>query len=89
MTDQESTDQFLAFSREYSEALEALEAIEKKAEMITALGGGEDLRTFVDRFVEMARGAQRRARDAGLGEIASWFGELIDRAGGIRESLGV
>ena len=76
-------EEFLAFSREYSEALEALEAIEKKGEMIAGLGSGEDLRAFVEQFVAMARGAQERAAAAGLAEIASWFRELIGRAEGV------
>ncbi len=77
--------QFLAFSREYAEALEALEAIEKKGATIAGLGAGEDLRSFVEQFLLMARGAEERAGRAGLTEIASWFRELIERAGGARD----
>ena len=85
MGEQESgrIEEFLAFSREYAEALEALEAIEKKGVTIAALAGGEDLRTFVEQFVAMALGAEQRAMAAGLVEIASWFRELIDRAEGV------
>jgi hypothetical protein len=81
--------EFLAFSREYAEALEALEAIEKKGETIAGLGGGEDLRAFVEQFVAMAQAAEERASAAGLTEIASWFRELIGRAEGVNHRLGV
>jgi hypothetical protein len=89
MTDKESVDQFLAFSREYAEALEALEAIEKKGETIAGLGAGDDLRAFVEQFTLMARGAEGRAAAAGLTEIAGWFRELINRAEAIVTRLGV
>lgn len=89
MTDKQSIDEFLSFSREYSEALEALETIEKKGETIAGLGGGEDLRSLVERFVEMAEGAEARAAAAGLTEIAAWFRELVERAEGTKERLGV
>ncbi len=89
MTDRDSVEEFLAFSREYAEALEALEAIEKKGETIAGLGGWEDLRSFVEQFVAMARAAGERAAAAGLTEIALWFDELIERAEGAKDRLGV
>ena len=76
-------DDFLAFSREYAEALEALEAIERKSATIAGLGSEGDLKTFVEQFTAMAGSAQERAARAGLSEIASWFGELIERAEGV------
>jgi hypothetical protein len=89
MAEQSSIDQFLAFSREYSDALEALETIEKKGEAIAGLGGGEDLRAFVERFVAMAAEAEARAAAAGLPEIAAWFRELVARAETTKDRLGV
>ncbi len=89
MTETGSIEDFLSFSREYAEALESLEAIEKKGDTIAGLGGGEDLRGFVEQFVAMARGAEQRAAAAGFSEIAGWFHELILRAEGAKERLGV
>lgn len=89
MAEQGSVEEFLAFSREYSEALEALEAIETRGDTIAGLGAGEDLRGFVEQYVAMARGAEERAAAAGLPEIAGWFRELAGRAEAAKERLGV
>lgn len=75
---------FLSLSREYAEALEALEAIERQAESIVALGGGEQLRGYIDQFLTMARRAGDQARACELPEIAGWFDDLAARAGRMR-----
>ena len=68
------------FSAEYSQALQALQAIETQAGTLEVMGYSEDLRRFIEQFLEMAS----RARDLALAKnekhFAEWFGELIARA---------
>lgn len=86
MDDQTPMDDFLAMSREYAQALEALEAIETQAPTIIALGGAGELRNYLDQFLAMARATRERAVERDLPEIAGWFDELIARAGSVEVS---
>ncbi|MCA1733250.1 MAG: hypothetical protein LC732_06560 [Acidobacteria bacterium] len=80
-------DDFLSLSREYAGALEALAAIEMQAESIVALGGGEQLATYVDQFLAMSRRAGDHARSCELLEMAGWFDDLTARASRLRAAL--
>jgi hypothetical protein len=72
------------FTNEYAQALQALEAIEKQSSTLLLLGGSQDLRTFVDQFIEMATRAKNQAIEQNETNFADWFAELIRRAESIR-----
>ena len=52
--DEEARENFTYFANEYAQALQAYKAIEDQSTTLMLLGVGEDLRTFIDQFVEMA-----------------------------------
>lgn len=88
MQDQDALmNDFLALSREYADALEALGAIEAQVGTIVTLGGADELRRFVEQFIEMSRRARERSEESGEAELATWFQELIDRAGQVLAAL--
>lgn len=68
------------FSAEYAEALQALEAIEKQAPTLTLMGHHDELRQFVEQFIEMATRTQLLALEKDEANFAEWFGELVQRA---------
>ncbi|HXG58697.1 MAG TPA: hypothetical protein VNL91_06720 [Thermoanaerobaculia bacterium] len=83
--DAHQTFQFL--SNEYAQALQALQSIENQASTLLLLGGSDDLRTFVDQFIEMATRTRALAEDAGEPHFVEWFGELIERAEALRGEI--
>lgn len=76
---------FHALSDEYAQAVEALDAIEKQAELFVAAGRQDELRSFLDRFVQMARSAGGRARAQNLDHFTEWFDELIKRVENVQK----
>jgi CRISPR/Cas system CMR subunit Cmr4 (Cas7 group RAMP superfamily) len=72
------------FSNEYAQALQAIEAIEKQASTILVLGGQEDLRKFVEQFLEMATRVRAEALEKGETNFAEWFEELVKRGEAVR-----
>lgn len=76
----DSSENFEYFSREYSEALQAYEAIEKQASTLMVMGYSDDLRNFIEQFVEMAARAKKLAQEKGEAHFAEWFGELVEKA---------
>jgi hypothetical protein len=85
-TDEARSD-FDYLSNEYAQALEALVTIETKAETLVVLGSEDELRGFIDRFLEMARGTRQLAEDRNEPNFVEWFGELITRAEALRRRL--
>ncbi|MEO8217394.1 MAG: hypothetical protein ABI718_09970 [Acidobacteriota bacterium] len=83
--DQESAD-FLFFSREYSQAQEALEALRNQASTLVVMGNGEELNIFIDQFVSMARATAAEADARDLSHFEEWFSELIRKAEELRGS---
>lgn len=75
---------FEYFSSEYAEALQALEAIERQAETLKFMGHEDELRQFVDQFIEMASRTRQQAIEKSEANFAEWFGELLQRAGRLR-----
>ncbi len=74
------------FSNEYAQALQAIEAIEKQSSTILVLGGQEDLRKFVETFLEMAKGVHAQAVEKGEANFVEWFAELIKRGEAVRSA---
>jgi len=78
---------FAYFSGEYAQALQAFKAIEDQSTTLMLLGVADDLRTFVDQFIEMAERTRKLAEEKGEPHFAEWFGELIDKAEALRGTI--
>lgn len=91
MTDDEKAEQarqdFEFFSAEYAQALQAFKAIENQSTTLLLLGVSEDLRGFVDQFIEMATKTRRLAEEKNQTHFAEWFKELIDKAETLRGAI--
>ena len=90
MTDDRSDqarEDFEYFSAEYAQALQAFKAIENQSTTLLLLGVSEDLRGFVDQFIEMAQKTRKLAEDKGQAHFADWFSELIEKAETLRGAI--
>ena len=83
----EAREDFSYFSNEYAQALQAFKAIEDQSTTLVLLGVADDLRTFVDQFIEMASRTQRLAEEKGEQHFAEWFAELVDKAEALRGTI--
>ncbi len=84
---EEAREDFAYFSNEYAQALQAFKAIEDQSTTLMLLGVGDDLRTFVDQFIDMATATRRLAEAKGENHFAEWFAELIDKAEALRGTI--
>ena len=75
---------FAWFSNEYAQALQAFTAIENQASTLLLMGYSDDLRRFIDQFIEMASNAKRMAEEKQEPNFAEWFGELVRKAEALR-----
>ena len=91
MTDDERSEQaredFEFFSAEYAQALQAFKAIENQSTTLLLLGVSEDLRGFVDQFIEMAQKTKNLAEEKNQAHFAEWFAELIAKAETLRGAI--
>lgn len=90
MTDERSEEArktFEFFSNEYAQALHAFKAIEDQSTTLMLLGVGDDLRGFIDQFIEMATGIHRLAVEKNEAHFAEWFAELIEKAETLRGAI--
>ena len=71
---------FEHFSSEYAQALQAYGAIENQAATLLLMGHSDELRAFLDQFLEMARRTRDQAAEKGETNFAEWFGELVQKA---------
>ena len=78
---------FEYFSNEYAQALQALQAIEGQSSTLMLLGSAEDLRTFIEQFIEMATRVKALAEQKNEPNFAEWFGELLERAEKLRGAI--
>ncbi len=78
---------FEFFSNEYAQAVQALKAIENQSSTIVALGASDDLRVYIDQFIEMAARAKALAEDCGETHFQEWFSELIEKAEALRTDI--
>ena len=72
------------FSNEYAQALQAYQAIENQASTLMLMGYSDDLRQFIEQFLEMASRAKALAVEKGETNFAEWFGELVEKAEALR-----
>jgi hypothetical protein len=85
--DDEARENFTYFANEYAQALQAYKAIEDQSTTLMLLGVGEDLRTFLDQFLEMAGKTRALAIEKNEPNFAEWFGELIEKAEALRGTV--
>jgi hypothetical protein len=78
---------FEYFSNEYAQALQAFQAIENQASTLMLMGYSDDLRQFIEQFLEMATRAKDLAVEKDETHFAEWFGELVDKAETLRSAL--
>jgi hypothetical protein len=90
MTDErsdQSREDFEFFSAEYAQALQAFKAIENQSATLLLLGVSEDLKGFVDQFLEMAERTKKLAEERNQSHFAEWFAELIAKAETLRGAI--
>ncbi len=78
---------FEYFSNEYAQALQAYAAIENQASTLMLMGYTDDLRTFIEQFLEMAMRVRAEAIEKGEANFAEWFGELVEKAEALRSGV--
>jgi prephenate dehydrogenase len=78
---------FAYFSNEYAQALQALTAIENQSSTLLLLGNQDELRGFIDQFIEMATRVRREAEEKDEPNFAEWFAELLQRAEALRGEI--
>jgi hypothetical protein len=83
----EARQNFEYFSNEYAQALHALKAIEDQSTTLMLLGVADDLRGFVEQFLEMATSTRALAVEKNEPHFAEWFGELIEKAETLRGAI--
>ncbi len=84
---EEAREQFTYFSNEYAQALQAFQTIEDQSATLLLLGVADDLRQFVDQFLEMATRTRTLALEKGEMNFAEWFEELISKAEALRGEI--
>jgi hypothetical protein len=85
--DDESRHDFEFFSNEYAQALQAFKAIEDQSTTLMLLGVTDDLRGFVDQFIDMSSRTKRLAEEKQQPHFAEWFAELIEKAEALRGAI--
>jgi hypothetical protein len=78
---------FALFSAEYAQALDALEELKNQAETLMVMGSSEELRLFIDRFIDMASSNASLAREKDQEHFHEWFLELVQRAQELRVEM--
>ena len=87
MPSDRTDDNFAYFSNEYAQALQALKAIEEQSATLLLLGGTDDLRTFIDQFIEMATRVRASAQEKNEPNFVEWFTELLEKAEALRTEI--
>ncbi|MEA2463462.1 MAG: hypothetical protein QOJ98_1209 [Acidobacteriota bacterium] len=76
------------FSGEYAQALQAFQTIEAQAPTLMLMGHHDELRQFVDQFIEMSRRTQAQALEQNETNFVEWFEELVMKAEKLRAGAG-
>lgn len=83
----ESQEDFVYLSNEYSQALQALETLRLKGTSLVVLGNQEELSNFFNQFVLMAQRSVDEAEKRNAPRFVEWFRELIENAERLRTEL--
>ena len=78
---------FAFFSSEYAQALQAFKAIEEQSATLQVLGVTDELRGFIEQFIEMATRVKGLADEKNEPHFAEWFSELIEKAEQLRGAI--
>ena len=78
---------FEYFSNEYAQALQAYKTIEHQASTLMVMGYTDDLRQFIEQFIEMATRTKIEAMTRNETHFAEWFGELLSKAEKLRDGV--
>lgn len=78
---------FAFFSGEYAQALQAFKAIEEQSATLQVLGAPDELRGFIEQFIEMATRVKALAVEKNEPNFAEWFEELIEKAEQLRGAI--
>jgi hypothetical protein len=78
---------FEYFSNEYAQALQAYTAIENQAATLLLMGHTEELRQFIEQFLEMATRVRALALEQNEVNFAEWFGELVEKGEKLRVTV--
>jgi hypothetical protein len=78
---------FEHFSSEYAQALQAFQTIESQAPTLMLMGNHDELRQFIDQFIEMSTRTRLQALEKDEQNFVDWFGELIQKAQTMRASI--
>jgi hypothetical protein len=83
----DARDTFAWFSGQYAQALQSLKAIEDQASTLMLMGVTDELRGFIDQFIELASATKQLAEDEGEPNFVEWFTELIRKAEALRGEI--
>lgn len=83
----ESQEDFVYLSNEYSQALQALETLRAKGTSLVVLGNQEELSNFFNQFVLMAQRSIAEAEKRNAPRFVEWFLELMENAEQLRSVL--
>ncbi|HYO76194.1 MAG TPA: hypothetical protein VE010_06985 [Thermoanaerobaculia bacterium] len=75
------------FSGEYAQALQAFSALETQAPTLMLMGHHDELRRFLDQFIDMATRTRLQAEERGEANFAEWFVELVQKAQTMRAAV--
>ena len=78
---------FAFFSNEYAQALQAYKAIEEQSATLQVMGVTDELRGFIEQFIEMATRIKGLADEKNEPNFAEWFAELVEKAEGLRGAI--
>jgi hypothetical protein len=78
---------FAFFTSEYAQALQAFKAIEEQSATLLVLGVTDELRGFIEQFIEMATRIKALAEEKNEPNFAEWFNELIEKAEQLRGAI--
>jgi len=78
---------FEYFSDEYAQALQAFQTIEAQSQTLLMMGHNDELRGFLDQFIQMAEQRRAAAAEKGESNFAEWFGELVEKAQAMRAGV--
>jgi hypothetical protein len=78
---------FEYFSNEYAQALQAYSTIENQASTLLLMGHSDELRQFIEQFIEMSSRTRESAAEKGEANFVEWFDELIRKAETLRAGV--
>jgi hypothetical protein len=82
-----SNDPIAFFTDQYAQAVQALETIRAQSQTLSFGGMTDELRQFLDRFIELASSTAADAHLKGQEQHAGWFLKLVTDAERLRADM--